>query len=193
MSAPSQKPFAAGEVLRAAAFAAGKHRDQRRKDAAAAPYINHPLAVANLLIQVGEVRETAVIVAALLHDTVEDTATTPDELEAHFGAGVRALVMEVTDDKSLPKAERKARQVAHAPHLSRGAKVIKLADKSCNVQDLIQNPPHWPLERRLAYIDWAEAVVAGVRGANPALEAHFDAVIAAARAALAGTDAYAGT
>lgn len=165
-------------LLTAAHFAAEKHKDQRRKGADASPYINHPLKVAELLWRVGEVRDVDCIVAAVLHDTLEDTATTSDELQELFGTRVRMLVEEVTDDKSLPKAERKRLQIEHAPSLSAGAKQIKLADKIANIFDVaFAAAPDWSLERKREYLDWAERVVAGLRGCNSKLEENFDDVL----------------
>lgn len=165
-----------GTMLRALAFAAARHRDQRRKDAAASPYINHPIAVVTALWHEGDVRDPVALIAAILHDTVEDTGTTAGELEAAFGADVAAAVLEVTDDKSLPKDRRKQLQIEHAPHLSAAAKLVKLADKLCNLRDIIDHPPAaWPAERCEAYVVWTAAVVAGLRGANAALESAFDA------------------
>lgn len=173
-------------MLGALAYAADKHRDQRRKGAGAVPYINHPIAVAEMLWRVGGVRDAAVIAAAILHDTVEDTDATPEEIERLFGQEVRALVAEVTDDKSLEKAERKRLQIEHAPHLSLGAQQIKLADKIANVADVaFAPPPDWPHERRTAYLAWSDHVVEGLRGCNPQLEALYDSVIENARATLA--------
>jgi GTP diphosphokinase / guanosine-3',5'-bis(diphosphate) 3'-diphosphatase len=161
-------------VLSAATFAAERHRDQRRKGKDASPYINHPLALASLLAGCGE-RDPTVLMAALLHDTVEDTATSFEDIERAFGREVADIVREVTDDKSLPKAERKRLQIEHAAHLSRRAKLVKLADKICNLRDMVVSPPTgWPLERRRAYFDWARAVVNPMRGVHPELEALFD-------------------
>ena len=172
-------------ILAALHFAAEKHRDQRRKGQCASPYINHPIEVAELLVRIGRVSDVALLQAAVLHDTVEDTETTFEELEQQFGADVRKLVEEVTDDKALPKEERKSRQVERAPHLSSGARQIKLADKTCNVRDLATKPPlDWPLERRLAYLDWSERVVAGCRGANEFLEREFRETLKEARAVI---------
>jgi GTP diphosphokinase / guanosine-3',5'-bis(diphosphate) 3'-diphosphatase len=166
-------------VLQALAFAADRHRDQRRKDAAASPYINHPIALANVLVREGEVTDSGVLAAALLHDTVEDTQTTPAELRAAFGPAIAAIVEEVTDDKSLPKAERKRLQVEHAATMSREAKLVKLADKICNLRDMADHPPaKWDLARRREYFEWAKAVIDGLRGAHPKLEALFDAAYA---------------
>jgi len=166
-------------VLQALAFAADKHRDQRRKDAAASPYINHPIALANVLVREGAVSEPEVVAAALLHDTVEDTQTTPAELSAAFGPAIAAIVEEVTDDKSLPKAERKRLQVEHAATMSEGAKLVKLADKICNLRDMTDHPPaKWDLARRREYFAWAKAVIDGLRGVHPKLEALFDAAYA---------------
>ncbi|MFO0673778.1 MAG: HD domain-containing protein [Polyangiaceae bacterium] len=163
-------------ILKALAFAAEKHRDQRRKDEGASPYINHPIALADVLVNEGGVTETTVICAALLHDTVEDTDATPEELEAAFGPEIRGIVMEVTDDKSLEKAERKRLQIEHAATISREAKLVKLADKICNVRDIISAPPAgWSLERKREYFDWTRSVVDRLRGVSPALEAIFDA------------------
>lgn len=166
-------------VLDAAAFAADKHRRQRRKDAEATPYINHPLALATILAKEGGVADAEVIAAALLHDTVEDTETTFAELEARFGPTVAATVAEVTDDKSLPKAERKRLQVTRAAHKSPGAKLVKLADKIANLRDIAASPPaDWDAARKANYVRWASEVVSGMRGTNAALEAAFDAAAA---------------
>ena len=170
------------KLLQAASFAAKKHRGQQRKGAVEEPYINHPLEVANLLANVGKVEDYDILIAALLHDTIEDTETTKEEIAELFGKRVSAMVLEVTDDKSLPKAERKQKQIEHAPHLSIGAKQIKLADKSSNIRDVIENPPDfWSDKTRLEYILWGEKVIAGVRGVNENLEQYFDELIAQAK------------
>ena len=169
-------------VLSALAFAADRHRRQRRKDADLTPYINHVIAVTTILAVEGGVTDGTLLVAAALHDTVEDTGTTFDELLGRFGRDVRDLVAEVTDDKSLPKAVRKQLQIVHAPASSLGAKQLKVADKIANLRDLILAPPAgWPLARRLEYFDWAERVVAGCRGANGRLEGAFDLTLGEAR------------
>lgn len=162
-------------VLRATLFAAEKHKNQRRKDAEASPYINHPIALAAVLANEGGVVDPDVLCAALLHDTIEDTETTADELRTTFGAAVTGIVLEVTDDKSLPKAERKRLQVEHAAHASPQAKLVKLADKICNLRDILSSPPSdWPVERKQEYFDWAARVVAGVRDVHPGLASVFD-------------------
>jgi GTP diphosphokinase / guanosine-3',5'-bis(diphosphate) 3'-diphosphatase len=172
-------------LLEAVAFAAEKHRHQRRKDAEASPYINHPIALASLLKREG-VGDVAVLCAALLHDTIEDTNTTADELRVHFGEVITSVVLEVTDDPKLDKAERKRLQVAHAHALSERAKLVKLADKICNVYDMVAAPPaSWTLERKREYLRWAKEVVDEVRGAHPGLEAIFDDVHAKGVRALA--------
>ena len=162
-------------IIAAIAFAAGKHRHQRRKDAAASPYINHPIALANLLANDGDIVDESVLIAAILHDTIEDTQTTGDELAREFGKDVADIVLEVSDDKSLPRAERKRLQVEHAPHISERAKLVVLADKICNLVDTAGSPPKgWALQRRQDYFDWAKAVVDGLRGVHPRLEDLFD-------------------
>lgn len=176
-------------VLRAALFAAERHRGQFRKGADASPYINHPLSVAALLAGEGGVTDPVVLAAALLHDTIEDTATSRAEIEAGFGPAVAAVVAEVTDDTCRPKVERKRLQVLNAPGKSAAAKQVKLADKICNLRDIASCPPlGWDRERRLAYYDHARAVVAGLRGANPALEALFDQIDNDGRAAILAND-----
>ena len=164
-----------GGILDALQFAAHKHRDQRRKDLEASPYINHPIALANVLWGEGGVHDPVVIEAALLHDTIEDTETTPAELRKRFGRKVASIVGEVTDDKALPKAERKRLQVEHAPHISREAKLVKLADKISNLRDMAASPPKtWPKSRVREYFDWAKRVVDALRGVHPRLERIFD-------------------
>src|SRR4051812_18479338 len=166
-------------LLKALAFAAHKHRDQRRKDAGASPYINHPIALADVLVNEGGVTDNEVLCAALLHDTVEDTATTHEELVDAFGSRIARIVAEVTDDQRLPQAERKRLQIEHAPHLSREAKLVKLADTLCTRRDGSGRPPaKWDLARRREYFDWAKRVVDGLRGVHPRLEAAFDAAYA---------------
>ena len=168
-----------GVFVKAVAFAADKHRTQRRKDADASPYINHPIALANVLANEGGVTDVVVLSAAVLHDTIEDTNTTAEELTAIFGAKITATVLDVTDDKSLDKHDRKQRQIEHAPHISKEAKLVKLADKICNLRDILVSPPaDWSPERKQGYFDWAAKVVAGVRGVHPELEAVFDGLLA---------------
>ena len=175
-------------LLRALEFAAHKHRDQRRKGRGSTPYINHPIAVAEVIARVGRVTDLVVLTAAVLHDTVEDTETSPEEIEREFGAEVRELVAELTDDKRLPKEERKRLQILNAPRASRRAKIVKLGDKIMNVTDIAHDPPpDWPVDRRREYFEWARQVVNGCRGANAALERRFDKVLAEGMALLAGS------
>jgi GTP diphosphokinase / guanosine-3',5'-bis(diphosphate) 3'-diphosphatase len=167
--------MALGLFLKAVTFAARKHQDQRRKGRRHRPYINHLLQVAEILWEIGGVRDVEILIAAVLHDTLEDTKTTTEELEAAFGPRVLALVQAMTDDKSLPKQARKALQVTHAPHLSPAAKLIKLADKIHNVYELDHVPPvGWSRDRILAYVDWADKVVDGLRGVNGAMDTAYD-------------------
>lgn len=161
--------------VRALAFAADKHRDQRRKDLQASPYINHPIELADVLCNEGDVKEWVVLCAAVLHDTIEDTETTVEELRECFGEEIALVVNEVTDDQALPKAERKRLQVERAASSSDNAKLVKLADKICNLRDLDSAPPAgWGLERKREYFDWAKAVVDQLRGIHSELEALFD-------------------
>jgi GTP diphosphokinase / guanosine-3',5'-bis(diphosphate) 3'-diphosphatase len=164
-------------LLEAISFSAKKHRYQTRKGVDGEPYINHPIEVANILANVGKVTDYNVLTAAVLHDTVEDTETTAEELTNLFGEKVCSIVLEVTDDKSLPKHERKLLQIEHSPHLSVEAKQVKLADKISNVSDVLNNPPDWPEERKQEYIVWAKKVVAGLRGVNTDLDGLFDRIV----------------
>jgi len=167
--------YKVGLILKAVQFAAEKHRNQRRKDADASPYINHPIALANVLHHEGGVEDVVTLCAALLHDTVEDTDTSPQELAEAFGSDIAEVVLEVTDDKSLPKAERKRLQIEHAPSISPRAKLVKLADKICNLRDIVATPPaDWTETRKAEYYSWARQVVEGLRGVHPALERVFD-------------------
>lgn len=166
-----------GLVLTALEFAAHKHCDQRRKDSEASPYINHPIALANVLWHEGEVRDPSVLAAALLHDTLEDTETTHHELRGIFGETVADIVAEVTDTKWLPTALRKRLQVTKAASSSAGARLVKLADKICNLRDMIASPPAgWSLARKREYFDWAKSVIDNVRGTNAKLERRFDQI-----------------
>lgn len=169
-------------ILEAAAFAAAKHDGQYRKGKGSEPYIVHPLRVAKLLIEVGGVTDTDTIVAAILHDTIEDTETRSDEIVAIFGNDVATIVSEVTDDKSLPKAVRKQKQVEHAPGLSHAAKQLKMCDKISNITDVLADPASdWTQERKREYVAWGKRVFEGLRGVNPDLEAHFDRLVEQAR------------
>lgn len=164
-------------IVRCANFAAVKHKDQRRKDEEETPYINHPLGVANILVQEGKVYDPLVIAAAMLHDTVEDTNTTFEELEEEFGETVTSIVREVTDDKELPQMERKRLQIENAPNRTFEAKLVTLADKLYNLRDIERGPPMgWSTERVNEYFKWAQAVVDGCRGINAVLERELDAV-----------------
>ena len=163
-----------GLVLDALRFASQKHRDQRRKDSFQSPYINHLIHVVDILWRVGQIHDRDVLVAAVLHDVIEDTETTTEEIAARFGENIAHLVQEVTDDKTLNKEQRKRLQLENAPHKSYGARLIKLADKTSNVHDIGHAPPRWPLARREQYVEWSCAVVQGLRGTHQALEDFFD-------------------
>lgn len=165
--------------IRALEFASRKHSTQRRKDAEASPYINHPIALVSILAVEAGVDDPDVLSAGLLHDTIEDTDTTYEELFEHFGQTVADIVCEVTDDKTLEKQARKDLQVEHARNLSREAGLVKLADKIANLRDVATSPPRdWDLKRRQEYFDWAKAVVNGIRDIPPRLRELFDAAYA---------------
>jgi len=171
-----ETPSPLGLVVKALAFAAHKHRPQRRKDQESSPYINHPIDLASILVNEAGIDDAVVVAAAILHDTVEDTGATPEEIAHRFGAEIAAIVAEVTDDRTLPKEERKRLQIEHAPKVSFRAQQVKLADKIANLRDITRSPPAgWSLERKRAYFDWANSVIDGVRGRHARLEALFDA------------------
>jgi (p)ppGpp synthase/HD superfamily hydrolase len=173
-------------LLRAIDFAARKHRDQRRKDKEASPYINHPISVAWLLADVGGITDPEILSAAVLHDTLEDTDTTAEELETIFGSRIRRIVKEVTDDKGRPKAERKQFQIDHASQLSHDAALVKVSDKIVNILDVTHSPPkNWDLERRREYLDWATEVVSNCPRVNVALETYFSEVLEQGRSKIA--------
>ena len=170
-------------IMQAADQAARWHKTQKRKGEAAEPYMNHLLEVAALVAEASDGDPTCII-AALMHDAVEDQDVTPDEIRALYGEEVAAIVAEVTDDKFLPKAMRKELQVSKAPHKSRAASILKLADKTSNVRAVVETPPtHWPLERKQAYVEWAKAVVASLPHKPTGLMAQFTAATTRAEAA----------
>lgn len=174
------------QLLKAISFAADKHRCQTRKDSAGTPYINHPISVALTLMEVGKEQDINLLIAAVLHDTIEDTETEPEEILNLFGKNVMDIVLEVTDDKSLPNEERKSRQVRDASKKTSAARKLKLADKICNVTDIIHHPPgNWSIDRKLNYLAWAEQVLQGLKGANPMLEARLAEIIREGREAFA--------
>ncbi|PVV16517.1 MAG: phosphohydrolase [gamma proteobacterium symbiont of Ctena orbiculata] len=165
------------QLIKTLAFATQKHRHQRRKDIEASPYINHPITLVDILVNEGEITDLDTLLAALLHDTIEDTDATVEEIQAEFGPTIASLVMEVTDDGTLPQLERKALQIKHAPDLTYKAKLIKLADKIANLRDIDRSPPAgWSLQRSQTYFDWAKQVIDGIRGTHEILEALFDEV-----------------
>ena len=165
------------DFIRALAFASRKHSQQRRKDVDASPYINHPIALVSILAVEAGINDRDTLCAALLHDTIEDTDTSVEELVEAFGGPVASLVQEVTDDKRLPKAERKLRQVEHAAHLSAKARSVKLADKIANLRDVADSPPvNWSLARRQEYFDWAKQVVDQITDPPPYLLSLFMAI-----------------
>lgn len=184
----NQAANSTARVVDALAFAAEVHRDQRRKDAGATPYINHPIALLRILAVEAGVDDPDVLCAALLHDYLEDCcgkdgaptlAEGKAQLRERFGESVLDYVVAVTDDKTLPKAERKQAQVEHASHIPRGAKLVKLADKTANLRDIHATPPaDWSIERRREYFDWARRVVERLHGTHAGLEALFAAAFA---------------
>ncbi|MCB1788001.1 MAG: bifunctional (p)ppGpp synthetase/guanosine-3',5'-bis(diphosphate) 3'-pyrophosphohydrolase [Gammaproteobacteria bacterium] len=166
-------------LIKALAFASACHRNQRRKDRDASPYINHPIALTDVLVNEGQVTDPETLCAALLHDVIEDTEATEAELAVLFGPTITAIVIEVTDDESMDKRARKQAQIERAPLLSVQAKAIKLADKIANLRDVVANPPpDWSHARRREYFDWAKQVIDGLRGDHPHLEEVFDAQFA---------------
>jgi len=163
------------KLLSALQFAAIKHKKQFRKGAKQTPFINHPIRVASLLAESGESGSTNLLVAAILHDVIEDTDTTAEEITNLFGKVICDLVLECTDNKDLPSWERKQRQISYAPKASVEAKKLKLADKICNIIDIREDPPlGWTVDRKLAYLQWSEAVYEGLKGVNTILEKRFE-------------------
>lgn len=160
-------------ILSAAQYAAEKHADQKRKGGE--PFINHLIEVAHLVSTALPEPDSNLVAAAFLHDTIEDTGVTAAELTERFGQDVTALVLEMTDDKSLPTEVRKRLQVEHAPKLSVRAQVIKLADKISNLHSIISSPPpNWDYKRKKQYFDWGKQVVDGLTAPNPILKAEFE-------------------
>jgi guanosine-3',5'-bis(diphosphate) 3'-pyrophosphohydrolase len=163
------------QILDAALFAAERHAGQKRKGAGAEPYINHLIEVAQLVSSAVPELDANLVMAALLHDTIEDVGVTKAELIHRFGSGVADLVVEVTDDKSLSKQVRKQLQIDHAPHISVRAQIVKLADKISNLRSLLSSPPSdWDYHRKQQYFEWAKRVVDALSAPNPILKAEFE-------------------
>lgn len=174
----TEMPASLGVLIKAIAFAADKHRKQRRKDVDGSPYINHPISLADVLVNEGNVTDVTVLCAAVLHDTIEDTNTTREELALLFGDPIASIVLEVTDNKSLDKQVRKQLQIEHASNISKEAKLVKLADKICNLRDILTSPPAgWSLERKQDYFEWVGKVAVGLRGTNLQLETMLDELL----------------
>jgi guanosine-3',5'-bis(diphosphate) 3'-pyrophosphohydrolase len=172
-------------VLKAVDAAARWHVHQRRKGAAKEPYINHLLEVATLVAEATEGTDANLVIAALLHDAIEDCEVPHKLIAETFGADVADLVAEVTDDKTLGKAERKKRQITTAHEKTDRAKLLKLADKTSNLRALVSSPaPDWSVHRRIEYIDWARKVAHGLHGVSPPLEMQFDVAALAAEQSL---------
>ena len=155
-------------IFNALNFAAEKHKLQRRKGNRNVPYINHLIQVTGLLASAGE-NDTVLLLAAILHDSIEDTDTSPEEISRLIGKEVLGIVLEVTDDKSLAFQVRKDKQIEKAPFLSEKASKIKLADKICNIRDVMNVPPDWTIDRKIDYLKWCEKVVAKLRYRQPVL------------------------
>jgi len=169
-------------ITRALDFASRAHTDQRRKGTREEPYVNHLTDVAWMLAQATAGKDAALIAAGLLHDTIEDQGVTHATLADTFGNDVADLVAEVTDDKSLAKAERKRLQIEHAPHKSPRARMLKIADKTSNLRAILHSPPtDWSRDRKHEYFTWADSVVAGCRGVNTWLETQFDDALLAGK------------
>ncbi|MDQ3110992.1 MAG: HD domain-containing protein [Bacteroidota bacterium] len=162
------------QVIDAILFAATNHAGQFRKDGVT-PYINHPIEVMHFLAFTADISDEEILMAAVLHDVVEDTSVTVEEIAQRFGQNVADIVLELTDDISLSKEERKHQQLMACDGLSYGAKVIRISDKICNVYDIIYAPPgDWDIHRRRAYLIWANSVIMKITGTNEGLEQHFE-------------------
>lgn len=164
-------------LLFAYKFSATKHSKQRRKGAGDIPYINHPVDVANMLAQTGGTGDLVLLIAAVLHDVLEDTVTSEHEIEYTFGRDVLMVVQEVSDNMNLSKQVRKAMQIEKSASLSDRAKLIKIADKVCNIADMLQTRFLWTRFQKIEYIRWSIKVVENCRGINPQLDTEFDKVV----------------
>lgn len=165
------------ELIDAILYAASSHAGQLRKDCVT-PYINHPIEVMHLLVYTGGIEDHEILMAAVLHDVIEDTSVTAEDIAERFGKNVASVVLELTDDVTLPKEERKRLQLQNAGKLSHAARLIRISDKICNVYDMLYAPPgNWDLKRRKEYIEWANAVVKKIPGTNDGLESHFEELI----------------
>ena len=165
------------ELIDAILYAASSHAGQLRKDSVT-PYINHPIEVMHLLVHTGGIEDQEILMAAVLHDVIEDTSVTAEDIAERFGKNVASVVLELTDDVTQPKEERKRLQLKNADKLSHAARLVRISDKICNVYDMLYAPPgNWDIKRRKEYIEWANAVVKKIPGTNKELESHFEELI----------------
>lgn len=164
-------------IFNALEYAAYKHRHQKRKGAFGIPYINHPIEVANFLIKYCKNPSSELIIAAILHDTLEDTTAKPQDLEIQFGSKVLKIVLELTDDMKLSSVKRKRLQVEKAQTLSLEARAIKIADKSCNIDDILTTRIGWAINRKISYVQWAIEVISQIGDSHPELYVEFNAIV----------------
>jgi len=165
------------DVFKALNFAAIKHRHQKRKGVSGIPYINHPIGVTSLLIQKINEPSKEIIISSILHDVIEDTNTSPEELKLQFGGNIMNLVMEVSDDMTLSYSQRKNIQIIKANTLSYEARCIKIADKTCNIRDILATRIYWSRKQKIRYIEWAIQVISRIRDTHKGLVEEFDITI----------------
>jgi (p)ppGpp synthase/HD superfamily hydrolase len=170
--------------FKALLLAADKHSDHRRKGSNGTPYINHLIKVAEILHTIGLEKNDTLLAAALLHDVIEDTPVTKEELSVLIGADVANLVAEVTDDMTLTYEERKREQIKKALFISEDAKKIKIADKISNINDMLNLPVNWSDRRKIQYLEWSEQVIANCKGVNKLLDDAFDKTVTFAKSIL---------
>lgn len=165
-------------VLEAVGFAAEGHNGQLRENPEKTPYIIHPIRVTEHLMTIANVHERDILVAALLHDTVEDTKITFADIQKSFGTTAEGYVRELTDNMSLPQEERMKLQIETAPKKSLAAAQIKLADKYDNLKSLQSNPPAtWDQKKIDEYFLSAKKVTSSLPAANVPLKKAVDDVI----------------
>jgi (p)ppGpp synthase/HD superfamily hydrolase len=143
------------KLFEALEYASKLHKDQRRKGNGGSPYVNHLIEVASLLSRVAEVTDHEVIIAAILHDVLEDTEAREGDIFDRFGGTVLAYVKHVTDDKLLSLEKRRIAQLKSIENSSSQIQLIKLADHCSNIASL---PPSWDRARLESYISWSHSI-----------------------------------
>jgi len=158
-------------VLGAAIFATEKHKSQVRSNEKKTPYIIHPIEVADLVMKIGHVYDKDVLITALLHDVMDDTQTTYEQITSLYGTKVSSYLEEMTSKQGLSLKEQKKQQIMQAFRQNPSVAIIKLSDKLSNLKTLATSPPpSWSRDRIDQYFQWAQTVIENLPESNQLLK-----------------------